>query len=104
MKAINGITLSNTTEDDIRWRWMADGQYTAKSAYQIQFVGTFSKIRITPIWRAKAEPKCCFFAWTLMHKKILTASNLIKHVWTEETKCRLCVADLETPSHLCKDL
>jgi hypothetical protein len=49
-----------------------------QSAYQIQFEGTFSKIKIMPIWKAKAEPKCHCFAWTLLHKKILAANNLTK--------------------------
>ena len=44
-----------------------------------------------------------FFAWTLLHKKILTANNLLKWGWTEDTECKLCDNDLETPAHLCKD-
>jgi hypothetical protein len=80
-----------------------DGVYTTRSAYQIQFVGVFSRIKITPIWKAKAEQKCRFFAWTLMHKKILTANNLFKRGWTNETVCKLCGNDQETPAHLCKD-
>lgn len=27
--------------DEIRWRWTADGQYSSKSAYEIQFRGTY---------------------------------------------------------------
>jgi hypothetical protein len=102
-EVVNGITFNDTIEDDVRWRWTADGEYTAKSAYQIQFVGTFSKIRITPIWKARVESKCRFFAWTLMHKKILMASNLLKRGWTDETDCKFCGVALETPIHLCKD-
>lgn len=85
------------------WRWTPDGEYSTKSALLVQFAGRFSKIKITHIWKAKAEPKCRFFAWTLLHKKILTANNLLKRGWTDETDCRLCGNDLETPVHLCKD-
>jgi hypothetical protein len=28
-------------------------------------------LKLTPVWRAKAEAKCKFFALTLLHKKIL---------------------------------
>jgi hypothetical protein len=28
-------------EDTIMWRWTSNGMYTAKSAYQIQFRGSF---------------------------------------------------------------
>jgi hypothetical protein len=36
----------------------------------------FCTIKINPIWKAKTEPKCRFFAWTLLHNKILTSDNL----------------------------
>ena len=75
--------LANTyrnpqNEDEITRRWTINGEYTAKSAYRIQFVGDYNKLRISAIWKAKAEPKCRFFAWTLLHGKILTADNLQK--------------------------
>ena len=100
---LQGVVLNVEIQDDISWRWTADGVYTTQSAYQIQFVGVYSRMKITPIWRAKAEHKCRFFAWTLMHKKILTANNFLKRGWTEDTECKLCDNDLETPTHLCKD-
>lgn len=65
-------------EDAIRWRWTPDGEYSTKSAYNIQFEGIYSKLKLLPIWKAEAEPKCHFFAWTLLHKKILTANDLSK--------------------------
>lgn len=36
------------------------------------------KLKISPIWRAKVEPKYRFFVRTLMHSKILTFDNLQK--------------------------
>ena len=103
LEELQGVVLNETIQDDITWRWTADGVYTTQSAYQIQCVGVYSRIKITPIWKAKAEHKCRFFAWTLMHKKILTANNLLKRGWTEDTECKLCDNDLETPAHLYKD-
>jgi len=70
--------LEENTEDSIVWRWTEDGEYTTKSAYAIQFQGTFSKLKMMLIWKAKAEQNCIFFAWTLLHKKILIAHNLMK--------------------------
>jgi hypothetical protein len=55
---------------------------------EIQFEGSFSKLRIMPIWKANAEPKCRFFAWTLMHKKILMANNLTKRHWPCDPICK----------------
>jgi hypothetical protein len=55
------MQLQEDREDDIRWSWMADGEYTAKSAYWIHFQGTFSKLKFLLIWKkAKAEPKSHF--------------------------------------------
>jgi hypothetical protein len=82
---------------------MAHREYTTTSAYRIQFEGVFSRIKISQIWKAKAEPKCRFFAWTLLHKKILTANNLNKRNWQHDPICKLCGLDQETPTHLCKD-
>jgi hypothetical protein len=80
-EAIKDIQLNPEVEDEIKWRWTENGEYTARSAYLIQFEGTFSKIRIAPIWKANTELKRRFFAWTLLHKKILTANNLMKRGW-----------------------
>jgi hypothetical protein len=74
-EAVQQIQLDGSREDSIIWRWTADGEYTSKSAYSIQFEGSYTKLRIMPIWKARAEPKCHFFAWTLLHKKILTETT-----------------------------
>jgi hypothetical protein len=58
----SSIQLQEGTEDSIRWRWTQDGEYTTKSAYQIQFEGTYNNLKLMPIWKAQAEPKCRFFA------------------------------------------
>jgi hypothetical protein len=60
-EALRGVVPNDMVEDDIRWKWTADGMYTTQSAYQAQFIGVFSRIKITPIWKAKAEHKCHFF-------------------------------------------
>ena len=100
---VSQIQLIENIEDNIHWRWTVDGEYTAKSAYCIQFQGTFSKLKLQLIWKAKAEPKCRFFAWTLLHKKILTLNNLIKRNWPNNPICKLRGIDPETLIHLYKD-
>ena len=71
----------------------------SKSAYRIQFEGSYIKLWIMPIWKARAEPICRFFTWTLLHKKILTANNLIKRNWPNDPICKLCGVDPENPAH-----
>jgi hypothetical protein len=102
-EAVKEVLLEENREDTIQWRWTSSGEYTTKSAYLIQFEGSFTRLKLTPIWRARAEPKCRFFAWTLLHKKILTANNLAKRNWPSDPTCKLCTIEPETPNHLCKD-
>ena len=61
------------------------------------------RMSITPIWKAKAEPKCKIFAWILLHRKILTADNLERRGWPHDPLCKLCNSAPEMPAHLCKD-
>jgi len=55
------LHLSNTP-DSVTWRWTADGVYTAKSAYNTQFLGSYSSFKGDHIWKAEAEGKHKFFA------------------------------------------
>lgn len=59
-QAIGNMQELNGLEDTISWRWTADGQYSASSAYKIQFASNYSKMNLCPIWKAKVEPKCRF--------------------------------------------
>lgn len=98
---VEGLQLQHDTQDSIRWRWTDDGRYSASSAYKAQFVGSYSAFDSTKVWKAVAELKCKFFAWTVLHKKILTAENLTARGWENEERCILCSSSPETVQHLC---
>jgi hypothetical protein len=51
------ISRRDDAEDEIKWKWTPDGQYTTQSAYRIRFMGQRKKPLLTPIWKAKAELK-----------------------------------------------
>ena len=89
-----------TDHDCIRWKWMADGCYSVKSAYDIQFAGAIKSHVSSAIWRARTEPKCRFLAWLVMHNKTLTADNLAKKNWPHNQTCLLCYCAEETAGHL----
>ena len=57
---VQNVQLTDS-EDEIRWKWTADGNYTAKSAYIIQFSGAYCTFDAKAIWRAKTEGKHRFF-------------------------------------------
>jgi hypothetical protein len=75
--ALSSITLSDQP-DEILWRWMTNGQYTAASAYDCQFEGSMICFPTADVWKASTEPKCKLFVWLVLHNKILTADNMAK--------------------------
>ena len=99
-EALREVQLNPVIEDAIYWRWTNDGAYSTSSAYLAQFIGGYAKCNLLPIWKAKVEPKCRFFAWTLLHNKILTAENLQIRGWSNDPICRLCKQEPEAITHL----
>ena len=53
----------NDQEDQLSWRWTANGSYSSKSAYLAQFNGSYCSFKASYIWKAHAEGKHKFFAW-----------------------------------------
>jgi hypothetical protein len=86
--------------DEIKWRWNSHGEYSAKSAYLVQFIGSFCSFNAKDIWRASAEGKHRLFAWLLVQSKILTADRLLARNWPCNPVCVLCDQHLESASHL----
>ena len=99
---LGGINLSQGSEDTIAWRWTWDGLYSARSAYNIQFVGSYSTSAIPAdaIWKAKSEGKCRFFMWLLNRRRIYTADRLLARGWPCSATCSLCGNAPETADHL----
>jgi hypothetical protein len=87
-------------EDSLVWRWTNDGTYSSKSAYEAQFQGSYCTFNCTAIWKAKVEEKHHFFAWLLLHSKVLTADNMMIHNWPCNQTCGLCDQAFETARHI----
>ena len=96
---VQQVQLTNEP-DKIYWRWPADGNYNAKSAYNVQFTGAFSNFSANSIWKAEAEGKHKFFAWLLVQCEILTADKLAARQWPCNQICVLCNQEQETAAHL----
>jgi len=59
----------------ITWRWDTNGEYLTHNAYLAHFIGGVSMLKITPIWRVRAEPTSrepCFIGKFLYYEKLLT--------------------------------
>jgi len=87
-------------QDQINWKWTADGIYTAKSAYNVQFHGSYSAFKGGSIWQAEVEGKHRFFGWLLIQCKILTADKLLARNWPCNPICTLCNQEQELALHL----
>jgi hypothetical protein len=94
------LVVLNDHKDEISWTWTANGMYYVASAYECQFLGAISPFLAKQIWQAKSEAKCKFFAWLLMHNRVLTADNMSKRNWTCDPFCSFCLCNLETLKHL----
>ena len=57
---VQEVQLSDE-QDQINWKWTADRIYTAKSAYNVQFHGSYSAFKGGSIWQAEVEGKHRFF-------------------------------------------
>lgn len=98
--SVQNITL-NDQPDAITWRWSANGEYSAKTAYLAQFRGSYCTFQPAAIWRAQTEGKHRFFTWLLLQQRILTADRLLARNWPCNPVCPLCQVELETATHLC---
>jgi hypothetical protein len=81
---IRDMALDPAREDKITWLHTSDGQYTAKSAYEIQFLGMTTSMTASTIWRTKAPPKCQFFTWLMLQNRIWTAARLQLREWPND--------------------
>ncbi|WVZ96688.1 hypothetical protein U9M48_042292 [Paspalum notatum var. saurae] len=97
---IQDVHLQPGIPDSITWKWTPDSIFSVKSAYRAQFLGSFRHLKADLIWKARAKPKCKFFAWILLQNKILTADNLAVRGWPHQQACTLCYGPMETGLHL----
>ena len=90
-------------DDTISWNLTTNGAYSSASAYAAQFFGSHPRFDSSKVWSAYAEPKCKFFAWLVLHGRILTADMLAIRGWPHDPRCQLCLQQPEMATHLCKD-
>jgi hypothetical protein len=57
---------SDTGDDQITWTQSADGNYSAKSTYLMQFDGGFESSLPATVWYVWAPTWCKFFVWLML--------------------------------------
>lgn len=90
----------NEHEDTIIWKLTANGVYTTKLAYRLQFIGATRSTFNETIWKCWAPPKCKFFAWLVIQICIWTVDRLQKRGWQNQQLCPLCRVTQESAVHL----
>jgi len=98
--AFRETSLNPDTEDTIRWKWTANGEYTAASAYRAQFLGSVKTDLHLLIWKPWAPPKCKFFAWLIIENRVWMSDRLATRGWLRNNVCSLCCIEAETAHHL----
>jgi len=85
-----GIDLDDNREDTITWTLENSGEYSAKSAYEVQFAGQITSNYPVLIWKIWAPPKCKFFVWLLLQDRLWTVARLQLRGWKNNYFYALC--------------
>ena len=94
------VTLNQGSQDTITWKFTNSGEYSASSAYMVQFVGlSFCPMNAT-IWKMWAPSKCNFFAWLIFQNRVWTANRLLRRGLPSCNLCPLCKQVQESATHL----
>ena len=84
---LQNFSFDASLEDSIVWNLTPSGEYSAKSAYQAQFLGAISSDLRRFVWRDWAPPKTKLFAWLNLQDRLWTADRLARRGWQN---CGLC--------------
>jgi hypothetical protein len=75
---------ADTAEDQITWTRSADGNYSAKSAYLMQFDGGVESSLPATVWQVWAPTRCKVFMRLMLQNKVWTADRLLAREWQNE--------------------
>jgi hypothetical protein len=89
--------------DSISWNFSANGVYSAKSAYSVQFLTRIPEPHLQKVWSIKAERRIKFFIWTLLQNRLWTADRLSARGWDHNDACSGSDQTLESAKHLVLD-
>lgn len=97
---LRDVQLRLLEPDRFVWRWIADGQYSVRSAYRAYFVGWTRMAGAKELWRAAVPPKVKFFFWLALHGRLWTTERRKWHGLQPDASCALCDQLDETTDHL----
>jgi cell wall assembly regulator SMI1 len=63
---VQQVSLQEDRRDAIAWTLTPDGKYSARSAYNVQFLGRIKQPHLERVWKVRAEGKVQMFLWFLL--------------------------------------
>lgn len=93
-------TSLDTNPDRFNWRWTANGQYTAWSAYEMLHKGKTYLEGADRIWQHRAPLRVNMFLWLAAHRRLWTADRRHRHNLEATEMCPLYHQELETSDHI----
>jgi hypothetical protein len=94
------LDLTDNRVDEIAWTRTTSGEYSTRSAYQIQFHGSITSDFQSLIWWVWSTSRYRFFIWLMLQKRVWTADRLMQRQWPNKYFCPLCIRNLEAIAHL----
>jgi hypothetical protein len=96
-----GAQLNPLCDDKFIWKWSANQQYSASSAYRGAFFhGQSSVPGAKQLSKSRAPPRCKFFMWAVLLSRCWTADRHHRHQLQDNDRCSLCSQVNETVTHL----
>ncbi|KAE8787790.1 Serine/threonine-protein kinase SMG1 [Hordeum vulgare] len=86
--------------DKLRWRWTANGLYSAKSCYDALFLGCTSSPHAALTWKTWASLSVKFFMWLALQDRCWTSERLARHGLPHPLACVLCDQAPKSMQHL----
>lgn len=97
----HSIPTLTDQEDELRWRWSANGRYSAKSLYGIMATAGLISWNFTNIWSFSIPQSTKIFLFLLLRGKLLTKEVMLRRHFNCSPHCTLCEnGNLEMAVHL----
>jgi hypothetical protein len=94
------VQLTEGTADEVQWRLTASGKYSARSAYQLFFMGREEVPAMRELWTSGAPLKHKLHMWLALKDRLWTADRLQERGLRHPAQCSLCCQEPETIEHL----
>ncbi|WVZ66562.1 hypothetical protein U9M48_015765, partial [Paspalum notatum var. saurae] len=94
------VSLQENVEDQVVWRWTADGKYSAKSVYLALHHGAQEFLGHRLIWQTWLTLRVKIFLWLAFRRRLWTADRRRRHGLDARDVSFLCDALPESIDHL----